>query len=64
MRAVGSSGRAAIDQSDNEFFAPLHVEDLPEWCPVVLPYRGLPPGWRFQLASGHEDVWEDAGLLR
>lgn len=23
---------------------------------------GLPPGWRFLLADGYEDVWEDASL--
>lgn len=29
----------------------------------ALPYLGLPPGGRFQLATGHEDVWEDISLL-
>lgn len=46
-----------------DFFVPLHVEHLAEWCPAVLPYLGLPPGWRFLLAGGHEDVWEDSSLL-
>jgi hypothetical protein len=34
-----------------------------EWCPAVLPYLELPPGWRFLIALGHEDVWEDPSLL-
>ncbi|WP_459213513.1 immunity protein Imm33 domain-containing protein [Paraburkholderia caribensis] len=28
-----------------------------------MPYLGLPPGWRFLIAEGYEDVWEDAKLL-
>ncbi len=52
----------AISQED-DFFAPLHVEHLKSWCPEVLPYLGLPPGWRFLLAPGYEDVWFDPTLL-
>jgi hypothetical protein len=48
---------------DPDFFIPLHVEHLEEWCPEVLPFLALPPGSRFLLADGHEDVWHDAGLL-
>jgi hypothetical protein len=33
-----------------DFFKPLHVEHLPDWCPAVLRYLGLPPGWRFLIA--------------
>lgn len=46
-----------------DFFVPLHVEHLAEWCPQVTKYLGLPPGWRFLIADGYEDVWFDAGLL-
>ena len=49
--------------SDPDFFKPLHVEHLPDWCPAVLRYLGLPPGWRFLIASHHEDVWYDGSLL-
>jgi hypothetical protein len=49
--------------ADPEFFVPLHVEHLAEWCPAVIPYLGLPPGWRFLLATGYEDVWNDPSLL-
>lgn len=48
---------------DPDFFAPLHVEHLAEWCPAALRFLGLPPGWRFLVADEHEDVWADASLL-
>jgi len=48
---------------DPGFFEPLHVEHLEEWCPEVVPYLALPPGWRILIAPGHEDVWEDPSLL-
>jgi len=46
-----------------DFFKPLHVEHLSEWCPQVQKYLGLPPGWRFLIAGDYEDVWYDASLL-
>ena len=46
-----------------DFFEPLHVEHLKDWCPTVLKYLGLPPGWRFLIAPGYEDVWFDPRLL-
>ena len=46
-----------------DFFAPLHAEHLADWCASVLKYLGLPPGWRFLIAPGYEDVWYDPGLL-
>jgi hypothetical protein len=49
--------------SEADFFAPLHVAHLAECCPNVLPYLGLPPGWRFLIAEGYEDVWFDPSLL-
>jgi hypothetical protein len=48
---------------DPDFFSPLHVAHLSEWCPAVLPYLGLGPGWRFLIAPGYEDVWFDSSLL-
>ena len=49
--------------NDPNFFVPLHVEHLPEWCPVVMKYLGLPPGWRFLITNDYEDVWEHKSLL-
>lgn len=48
---------------DPDFFVPLHVEHLVDWCPDVLPYLALPPGWRFLIVPGYEDVWFDPDLL-
>jgi hypothetical protein len=48
---------------DPNFFVPLHIEHLKNWCPDVIKYLGLPPGTRFRIAPGHEDIWEDKSLL-
>ncbi len=48
---------------DSDFFVPLHARHLSEWCPSIMPYLAMPPGWRFQIAPGHEDVWFDKDLL-
>lgn len=48
---------------DPDFFVPLHVEHLIDWCPDAIRFLGLPPGWRFLVADNHEDVWEDRSLL-
>jgi hypothetical protein len=45
------------------FFKPFHIHHLQERCPGVLPYLALPPGWRFLIGPGHEDVWYDSSLL-
>jgi hypothetical protein len=42
----------------------LHAAHLADHCPDVLPYLGLPPGWRFLIAADYEDVWHDPSLLR
>lgn len=47
----------------DDFFVPIHAKHLPGCCPQVMKYLGLPPGWRFMIAVGHEDVWFDAKLL-
>ena len=46
-----------------DFFEPLHVTHLAEYCPRALKYLALPAGWRFLEAGGHEDVWHDSALL-
>ena len=55
------AGEALSD--DPSFFRPVHVSHLVEWCPVVIPYLGLPPGWRFLVTPGQEDVWFDETLI-
>lgn len=55
---------AGEDWSDDKnFFLPLHALHLEEWAPIVLPYLGLAPGWRFLATSTHEDVWLDEKLV-
>ncbi len=46
-----------------DFFKPLHVSHIREWCPQVEPYLGLAPGWRFLITGDYEDVWFDLSLL-
>ena len=48
---------------DDDFFVPLHVEHVSQWRPEIIPYLSLPPGWRFLIAPGYEDVWYDHTLL-
>ncbi|WP_229262394.1 immunity protein Imm33 domain-containing protein [Duganella guangzhouensis] len=42
-----------------DFFLPLHIAHIEDYCALIVPYLGLAPGWRVQLAPGHEDVWFD-----
>ena len=54
----------AGDWSDEpDFFVPLHGEHLNQWAAIVMPYLGLPEGWRFLITEDYEDVWEDLELL-
>jgi hypothetical protein len=50
--------------ADADFYQPLHVAHLGDYCPSILPYLALPPGWRVLLAPGYEDVWFDSELLK
>ena len=53
-----------IDQTDPNYFKPIHVDHLQEGKPMLLKYLGLPPGWRFQIDNnGYEDIWFDISLL-
>lgn len=48
---------------DEDYFRPLHLAHIADWCPEAIPYLSLPPGWRFVVAPGYEDVWFDESLL-
>jgi hypothetical protein len=52
-----------ILSTEDDFFVPLHVSHLEDWCPEAVRFLGLPPGWRFLAADGHEDVWFDPDVL-
>jgi hypothetical protein len=47
----------------DDFFLPLHIAHLADWCPDVVRFLGLPPGWRFMVAGERQDVWEAPALL-
>ena len=49
--------------TEADFFKPLHIEHLDEWCPRIQQYLGLAPGWRFLVTDEYEDVWFDPTLL-
>jgi hypothetical protein len=49
---------------DPEFFKPLHIKHIPDWCPMSMKFLGLPPGWRFLISDNYEDVWFDESLLQ
>jgi len=53
---------ADLGQAD-DFFESLHTSHLRDWCPDAVRFLGLPPGWRFLIGPGQEDVWYDATLL-
>jgi len=48
---------------DPDFFKPLHVNHINKYLPQVEPYLALPPGHRFLVADGYEDVWQDSELI-
>lgn len=50
--------------TDNDFYQPLHVAHLNDYCPEIVPYLALPPGWCVLLAPNYEDVWFDEEMLK
>ena len=51
-------------REEEDFFRPMHIEHLAKECPAVVPYLGLPPGWRFLISEDYEDIWFDSSLLK
>jgi len=47
----------------DDLFKPLHTAHLIERCPEITKFLDLPPGSRFLIAPGYEDVWTDESLL-
>jgi hypothetical protein len=44
-----------------DFFQPVHIDHLAELIPLVLPYLGLEPGFKFIIdPAGYEDVWRES----
>lgn len=60
----GSSGWYIYSGEDfPEVFEPTHVGHVIDLLPEIAAYLELPPGWRFLIAPGYDDVWEDDSLL-
>jgi len=46
---------------DADFYKPLCIEHLADYCKFALPFICLPPGWHFMTdGRGFIDVWQDA----
>lgn len=45
--------------SNPDFYKPLHAAHVEEYCPAIVPYLALAPGWGVVLAPEYEDVWFD-----
>ena len=49
---------------DDDFFVPVHTAHLEHYCPALVPFLALPPGWWVELGPGaYEKVGEDRPLL-
>jgi hypothetical protein len=55
-----AGGEASVDP---DLYQSLHVGHIAQYLPSVEPCLSLPPGYRFQIADGHEDVWFDRALF-
>ncbi len=50
--------------SEDDFFAPLHVEHIADYLPEVQEYLMLPPGYRFLIdGKDYEDVWYEEEII-
>jgi len=56
-------GDAEPAEQGDDFFRPLHVAHLTDWCPEILPYLALPPGWGVIVDTDYEDAWYDPSYL-
>jgi hypothetical protein len=50
---------------DPDFYQPLCIEHLEQYCKLALLFLCLPPGWRFLTdGEGYVDAWFDESVLR
>lgn len=47
----------------DDFYEPMCIEHISDYCPAALPFLALPPGWRFLTDGEYSDVWYDATIL-
>ena len=49
---------------EDDFFSPIHVEQIQEYMHEAKEYLDLPPGYRFLIdGNNYEDVWFEADLI-
>jgi hypothetical protein len=58
------NGERELAGHHSDFWDALHVSHLPQDCPEVVAYLGLPRGWHFLVAPGYEDAWFDPKTRR
>lgn len=46
-----------------DFYDALCIEHIADYCPIVLPFLALPPGWAFITDGSYTDVWFDPKFL-
>ena len=50
---------------DPNFYQPMCVEHLEQYCKFAMPFVCLPPGWRFLTdGRGYIDAWFDEAILQ
>lgn len=48
----------------NDFYQPLCAEHLADYCPQIIKYLALAPGYRLIIDNaGYEDVWHDPEVI-
>lgn len=52
-----------VERKDDEsFFEKISLYELSDRAPLVQAFLGLPPGYRFLIAGGHQKAWYDTDL--
>ena len=46
----------------DDFYKPLCVEHLADYCPAAISFLAMPPGWRFLTDGNYVEVWHDPAL--
>ena len=46
-----------------DFYQSMHFAHIQNYCPTIVPYLALAPGWGVMLAPEFEEVWFDKSFL-
>ena len=47
---------------EDDFYKPMCLEHVADYCLAAISFLALPPGWRFLTDGNYFDVWFDAAL--